>query len=36
MERKISQALVLAIPNLEKPFEVEIDGSGYAIITFLM
>jgi hypothetical protein len=30
LKRKISQAPVPTLPNLQKPFKVEIDASGYA------
>jgi hypothetical protein len=36
MKRKIIQALVLPLPNLQEPFEVEIDASGYAMGVVLM
>jgi hypothetical protein len=36
MKRKISQAPVLALPNLQNPFEVETDASGYAMGEVLM
>jgi len=31
LKRKIIQAPVLPLPNLQKPFKVEIDASGYAM-----
>jgi hypothetical protein len=36
MKIKIIQAQVLALPNLQKPFEVETDVSGYAMGAVLM
>jgi hypothetical protein len=36
MKRKISQAPVLTLPNLQNPFEVETDASGYAMGAVLM
>jgi hypothetical protein len=33
---KIIQAPVLALPNLQNPFEVEADASGYAMVAVLM
>jgi hypothetical protein len=36
LKGKISQAPVLALPNLQKPFEVEIDASRYAMGVVLM
>jgi hypothetical protein len=36
MKRKISQAPVLALPNLQNPFEVETNASGYAMGAVLM
>jgi hypothetical protein len=36
LKRKIIQALVLALLNLQKPFKVEIDASGYAMGVVLM
>lgn len=32
----INNALVLAMPNLQRPFELEIDASGYALGALLM
>nr|CAD1818399.1 unnamed protein product [Ananas comosus var. bracteatus] len=34
--RKICEALVLALPNLQRPFELEADASGYAMGAVLM
>ncbi|GJY15488.1 transposable element [Tanacetum coccineum] len=31
LKRKISEAPVLALPNLQRPFELETDASGYAM-----
>jgi hypothetical protein len=36
LKRNINQAPVLALPNLHKPFEVEMDASGYAMGVVLM
>jgi len=36
MKIKSIQALVLVLPNFQKPFEVEIDASGYAVGAILM
>ena len=36
LKGKISQAPVLALPNLQNPFEVETDASGYAMGAFFM
>jgi hypothetical protein len=36
LKRKISQAPVLALPNLQKPFKVETNASGYAMGAVLM
>jgi hypothetical protein len=36
LKRKISQAPLLALPNLQKPFEVETYASGYAMGAILM
>ena len=34
--KNISQALVLALPNLQWPFEVDIDVSGYTLRVVFM
>jgi len=31
LKRNINQALILALPNLQKPFKVETNASGYAM-----
>ena len=31
LKQNIRQALVLALPNLQKPFEVETNASGHAM-----
>jgi hypothetical protein len=36
MKRNINQALVLALPNLQKAFKVETDASGYPMGAILM
>lgn len=36
LKRKISEAPVLALPDLQKPFEIEADASGYAMGVVLM
>jgi hypothetical protein len=36
MKRKNNQALVLMLPNLQNPFEVETNASGYAMGAILM
>jgi hypothetical protein len=36
LKQNISQAPILALPNLHNPFEVEMDASGYAIGVVLM
>ena len=36
IKKKIIQAPVLALPNLQRPFEVEIDASGYVMEVVLM
>ena len=36
LEEKKSMAPVLALPNLQKPFEIETDASGYAMGPVLM
>jgi hypothetical protein len=36
LKRKISEAPVLALPDLQKPFEIEGDASGYAMGAILM
>ena len=36
LKGKISTALVLALPDLQQPFEIEIDASGYAMGAVLM
>jgi hypothetical protein len=36
IKTKISQALVIALPNLQNPFEVETDASEYAMGAVLM
>lgn len=36
LKKKISEAPVLALPNLQLPFEVETDASGYAMGDVLM
>ena len=36
MKKKINDAPVLAMPNLQRPFEMETNASGYALGTILM
>lgn len=36
MKIKITQALVLTLPNLKNPFKVDMDASWYALGTFFM
>lgn len=36
LKRKISEAQILALPNLQKHFEIEADASGYAVGAVLM
>ena len=36
LKNKISQAPTMALPNLQQPFEVEIDASGYVMGVVLM
>ena len=36
LERKISTTLVLALPNLQQPLEIEIDVSDYIVGAVLM
>jgi hypothetical protein len=36
LKKKIIDALVLAMPNLQRPFELEIDSSGNALGEVLM
>jgi hypothetical protein len=36
LNKMINQAPIIALPNLQKPFKVEIVASGYAIIEVLM
>jgi hypothetical protein len=36
IKRNIIQASVLKLPNLQNPFEVEVDASGYAMGVVLM
>jgi hypothetical protein len=36
LKKKISDALVLAMLNLQQPFELEIDASGYVLGEILM
>lgn len=36
LKRKISEAPVLALTNLQRPFELEADASGYAMDADLM
>ncbi|XP_071702891.1 uncharacterized protein [Rutidosis leptorrhynchoides] len=36
LKKKISEAPVLALPNLQQPFELEIDASGYAMGAVLL
>ena len=36
MKVKISEAPALAMPNLQQPFEIEMDASGYAMGVVLM
>jgi hypothetical protein len=36
LKEKISTTPVLALPNIQQPFEIEIDASGYAMGEILM
>lgn len=36
LKRKISEAQILALPNLQKHFEIEADASGYDMGAVLM
>ena len=36
MKGKISTTPVLALPDLQQPFEIEMDGNGYVISVVLM
>jgi len=36
LEKKISQELFVALPNVQQPFEVETNASGYAMGAILM
>jgi hypothetical protein len=36
LKRKINNSLVLSMPNLKQPFELEIYASGYALGVVLM
>jgi hypothetical protein len=36
MKKRINEALALTMPNLQHPFEIEIDASGYAMGVVLM
>ena len=36
LKEKISTVLVLGFPNLQQPFQIEIDENGYAMVAVLM
>jgi len=36
LKKKIYEAAVLGLPNLQKPFKIEIDAFGYAMGVVLM
>jgi len=36
LKKKINEAPILALPNLQRPFEVETNASGYAMGVVLM
>lgn len=36
LKKKISKTPILALPNLQKPFELDVDASEYAMSAVLM
>jgi hypothetical protein len=36
LKRKTNQASILTLPNLQKPFKLEMDSSGYVMTAVLM